>query len=480
MKNVISGDSVEVIESKISSKLNDLGVFSGFLPDGCCVPDSLWEECGYSAEDRKNLNWLDLVISDDRPLVYNSWKDFIDGKVDIFDQTYRFGTKNGKWIWNRSRCTIVSRNMEENTGTFLGINTDITHIKATERELSRAKDHADRKANESETLRNVIGIIAGSLKVSETVEIVFEQAHSLINYSFGTVEIPHEKGIRIIGSFGLDENLSEDLPLFPHPHDKNPVSIILTQKKGLILKNIGKEYPEYPLLKFSSTKIRSWLGIPLQVKNKTIGVLTISHTKENHFKSRDLVLLQALGDHVAIALENAKLHERLYNLAMVDPLMGIGSRHNFNHQGQYIFTQALRYKRELAVLLIDVDFFKKINDTYGHDVGDIVLKEIAKACANVLRESDMIARYGGEEIVAVLPETAVNPALMVAERIRKSVETLTFEEIDRKVSVSIGLYTNIPEKDDSLDHFLHFADEALYQAKESGRNRVVVYESSSK
>ncbi|MFW6366640.1 MAG: GGDEF domain-containing protein, partial [Spirochaetota bacterium] len=257
-----------------------------------------------------------------------------------------------------------------------------------------------------------------------------------------------------------------------HPDDDNPVSIILQKNTAVVVQDMMQEYPDYPVLKLTEVPIRSWIGVPLHLNEKTVGVLTFGHERKGLFRGRDLTLLQALADHVAIALENARLHEKIYRLAMVDPLMGIGSRHNFNHQGHLLFAQAKRYRRELSLLIIDVDHFKKINDTYGHDTGDIVLKKIAAACSGVLRDSDMIARYGGEEIVVLLPETGLTQGILVAERIRESITMMDVDLIEWTVTASIGIYAGIPDPDGTLDQYLQNADEALYQAKECGRNCV--------
>lgn len=462
----------DVLASKYptDNSLNNLGVFTGILSQDSCIPDSLWEECGYSLHDRTQQVWLDSVHPDERNLLEYSWNEFVSGKSSVFDQTYRFATKNGKWIWNRTRCTMA--HYSERPDQFIGINTDITHIKATERELNRAKDYADKRASESETLRKVVAVITGSLKVTETVDVVFEQAGKLIDFDYAAVEILSSEGIELSGAFGYKDDMRSLLPVSLHPDNSNPASCIVSAKKGMLLQDISTVYPNYPLIRIGESGMISWIGVPLIVKDRVIGVLSIGSRAIDIYKGRDLSLLQALGDHVAIALENARLHEKIYKLAMIDPLMGIGSRHNFNHQAPLIFSQAVRHQRDLALVLIDVDHFKKINDTYGHDTGDIVLRHIAGACKSVLRESDLIARYGGEEIIVVLPETAVEASLLVAERIRQAVMNLCLDRIEWQITVSIGVFSRIPGRKETLDYYIHCADEALYRAKENGRNMV--------
>ena len=171
-------------------------------------------------------------------------------------------------------------------------------------------------------------------------------------------------------------------------------------------------------------------------------------------------------------------NRKLKELSNTDGLTGLKNRRYFNEEFHHEFVRAVRDKTPLSVLLIDVDHFKKINDTYGHLAGDDCLKLIAEAIqALVRRECDFVSRYGGEEFCMVLPNTRTDGALHMAEAVRKSVEALGFilDGVHVQVTVSVGVVTELPEKKENVQHFLSQADEALYLSKQQGRNRVTLY-----
>ena len=164
----------------------------------------------------------------------------------------------------------------------------------------------------------------------------------------------------------------------------------------------------------------------------------------------------------ALLASNARLEE----LTRTDPLTGLRNRRSFDQEFVARFEHARRYNRPMAVAMIDIDHFKRINDTLGHQQGDAVLQRVAAVLRRCSRQSDLVARYGGEEFVVVLPETALLEALQFAEKIRASVAA------DDGVTVSLGIAAMPPARFNEPEAFLRAADEALYRAKESGRNRV--------
>lgn len=172
--------------------------------------------------------------------------------------------------------------------------------------------------------------------------------------------------------------------------------------------------------------------------------------------------------------ERKKAERRLKELATTDSLTGLFNRRKFLEISERELLSAKRYKRPLCVMMLDIDHFKKVNDTYGHDGGDEVLRAIASIMQQSLRESDAVGRLGGEEFAAILPETDIIKAGEVGERIRKAVEahtSLTADNEEVRVTISIGIATHCMSTPD-MDSMLKSADTALYRAKELGRNRI--------
>lgn len=175
---------------------------------------------------------------------------------------------------------------------------------------------------------------------------------------------------------------------------------------------------------------------------------------------------------------NAKLEEVLSEvrrLAITDPLTGLFNRRHFTSMLEKEFSRVRRYKSELGCLIIDIDYFKKINDTLGHHAGDTVLSEVSGIFTAGLRKADIICRWGGEEFVVLLPQTGPQMTHEVAERLRLAVQEYRFlKHPELKVTVSIGASTWPAEGMDSPDTIINTADEALYRAKNAGRNRVMM------
>ncbi|NLL91160.1 MAG: GGDEF domain-containing protein [Ruminococcaceae bacterium] len=172
------------------------------------------------------------------------------------------------------------------------------------------------------------------------------------------------------------------------------------------------------------------------------------------------------------------MYERSYELlkasSNLDPLTKIYNRRYFMGKAEAYYERALRDEKSLSLLFIDIDFFKKANDTYGHLFGDEVLKVVAKVISENVRPLDLCCRYGGEEFLILLHDASREQAVSAGNRIREKIEDLTFEENpEYKCTVSVGIYSGIPDNEKSAQFYIDYADQALYMAKESGRNCVV-------
>ena len=188
-------------------------------------------------------------------------------------------------------------------------------------------------------------------------------------------------------------------------------------------------------------------------------------------KINALVKLKELQD------ELEKKNKLLENLAITDGLTGVYNYRFFYQKLKEEFERAKRYETPLACIMMDLDFFKNINDKYGHMVGDTVLIELATKITENIRKNDVFARYGGEEFVLLLPHTSENGAYNEAERIRKAVENFHFSHVeDGEVKISLGISNYPADYINTPDDLLKCADTALYKAKKSGRNRTVVFD----
>jgi diguanylate cyclase (GGDEF)-like protein len=215
--------------------------------------------------------------------------------------------------------------------------------------------------------------------------------------------------------------------------------------------------------------------MPLMAGGKVIGTLVASSAHRNVLEGEARRRIDALSVLTAGALDRAIALDQVSQLATTDGLTGIANRRQLDHTGDRIVKEAARYQRPVAAIMTDVDYFKRVNDGYGHVAGDDVLKGLASILREEARASDLVGRYGGEEFMVLLPNTDAEGARLFAERLRARLEAAEFATQGGllRVTASFGVSTVNPGSG-TLADLIANADAALYRAKESGRNRVEV------
>jgi len=217
------------------------------------------------------------------------------------------------------------------------------------------------------------------------------------------------------------------------------------------------------------------IALPIMTRMKTYGIIA---TISKH-RVKDITevkrLLQIVAEITGIALENIELFNKIENIAITDTLTQLWNRSYLFKQFSHDLEKARKKLRPISVIMFDLDHFKSFNDTYGHLVGDKILKEISKVLMNKTKKIGWVARYGGEEFLVVLPETTKDEAFHTAEKIRKNIENMHFaidKNITLKLTISGGI-ASFPFDGDETESLIKSADDSLYRAKEEGRNRIV-------
>jgi diguanylate cyclase (GGDEF)-like protein len=206
------------------------------------------------------------------------------------------------------------------------------------------------------------------------------------------------------------------------------------------------------------------------VYNDVIGVINVTNKRHGkEFTDEDVEMLKAVADQAAVAINKAQL----WDMAVTDSLTGLYVRRYFMVKLQEELHRAERYNNILSVVMADLDQFKNINDTYGHDAGDRVLEAIGKFLQQNIRDVDVIARYGGEEFVLMIPEATKDAAQNLSERLRKNLSEMKFKDLP-PITISLGIATYPYDGTDAED-LIKKADAAMYAAKRAGRNQVVKY-----
>lgn len=225
----------------------------------------------------------------------------------------------------------------------------------------------------------------------------------------------------------------------------------------------------------SGFETKSVVCVPLKCKGKVMGVIElVNKLKKNQFSEEDLFILTTLADYAAIALENAQYFQKVKELTITDDVTRLyNSRYMYDYLDQEL-RRSQRYEMELSIIFLDLDYFKSVNDTYGHLIGSRLLREIAKVVLSCLRTVDIAVRYGGDEFVIILPSTPKENAVRVAQRIRDSMKNNVFlqhEGLKIRQTASFGVASFPKDANNKLD-LIRQADKAMYQIKNSSRDGV--------
>lgn len=340
------------------------------------------------------------------------------------------------------------------------------------------------------------------IELADASGVAFEKAslHEQANELVGELRIINEITQRLNSSLNLEETLrfatTELLRLFdaeyccvlqkdPHtdqfvvittnvprmagesmPPDSGVCGVLLRSREPLILSDYRLRTPVRSRF-MELTGSRSLLATPLTMKGEMNGAVFLAHRKPHYFSYENYKLLSVLSIHLGLALSNARLHEEVRRLSITDNLTGMYNRRYLDE----IVQRRLLKDGAGALLLIDIDHFKQVNDTFGHQAGDAVLVQVSEIVSGSIRDSDIAARWGGDELAVYFPKLDMNLAVRVAERIRKRVKG----ETRPPVTVSCGLAEwKTGEGPDTVDTLFSRADAALYDAKKAGRNRIAL------
>jgi len=342
--------------------------------------------------------------------------------------------------------------------------------------LEESNRALDRKVGELELLNEISRNLNVVGDLGDVLATVLELSARGVDASGGAVHLfdPATGGLHRAALCGPLPPLAGAVPI--------PLGTGLLGSVGQSLKAllVGPGHPFGPEeLGFASgSEIQSILSVPLTLERRLVGLLTmVNKTGGRPFTDSDLTWMQTVANHTASVMENL----RLFKLATEDGLTGLYVHRYFQIRLREELSRSARNGRPVSLLLADIDHFKQVNDLHGHQTGDVVLREVAKALRANLRDVDVPARYGGEEMAVILPETDSAGALVVAERIRSAIESHPTSNII--ITVSIGVSTvaspdNSRAARDALDalarDLIERADQALYAAKRAGRNRVTV------
>jgi diguanylate cyclase (GGDEF)-like protein len=325
-------------------------------------------------------------------------------------------------------------------------------------------------------LRSIIHAISTSVEVKGIIESAGATLPSLFDFSvFGvlwkeglTIHLFQDESCPPTFTQEVVKNMLQVLSIFgEEPLEMDRVTI-QTEKKKLRNRQRGMD---------PQASLQSHLTLPLVIEGEVIGCISINSDQANLYNIPRLQFFSVFGYQMAASLKHIQRFSTVKKEAIYDTLTNLFNRRHFEEQLSTETQKALENQSNLSIIMVDIDHFKKVNDTFGHDGGDKVLREIAFLLKNSVRKQDTVARYGGEEFVLLLPGAPLEPTSMVAERIRRSVENTPFDlgQTQIRLTISLGISNFPTHRIKSKEELVKMADLALYEAKMGGRNRVCIF-----
>ncbi|RMF43575.1 MAG: sensor domain-containing diguanylate cyclase [Deltaproteobacteria bacterium] len=344
----------------------------------------------------------------------------------------------------------------------------------TEKDPTEHRSEVEEELHGLKTIVNVAQVVVSSLDLDEVLDNILVSAMAVLEMPAGSIALCDDAGASLTMKLahGLSPAFTSRSTWQIRPGgltarilDRGEVFAIEDTERSEVFSN--------PLA--LAEGIRSLVAVPLRVQEKVIGILYVDDFVPRRFSGVQLETMAILGSFASMSLDNARLHARTLELACTDGLTGAFNHRHFKKSLVDELGRARRYDLSFALIMFDIDDFKAFNDRYGHPVGDRVLVAVADILRDTLRDCDQIFRYGGEEFIALLPETGIEQALAAAERCRERIaDEAADAAIDAgqdRITVSVGVAV-FPRDAETFDGLLKVVDDLMYLAKRRGKNKV--------
>jgi diguanylate cyclase (GGDEF)-like protein/PAS domain S-box-containing protein len=466
---------------KLSERL-DLSLKSGAIgswawdlsnkENGLIWDKRMYEIYGLEHLDRSITyqDWADLIYPDDLLSLENILQEAIQENKD-FAVEFRICQNNGEHRWIKSLASI-QRNAQGEALRMTGINYDVTDRKQIELDLKFTNQHLNdlitdlnQRHVEMLALSEISDFLQACLTVEEACNTLSQLVEPLFPQCTGGIFIISTSRNRVEMMSSWGESLySEKAFLLKDCWALRRGRIHFHTHNGPCCNHIRL-----------NEEITATLCIPMIAQGETIGLFYLSTNTTSALSEAKQQVSRTLAEQVGMAIANLRLQETLKQQSIRDPLTGLYNRRYLEESLDQELSRAQRQKHPISMIMLDIDHFKRFNDTYGHDAGDYVLQTVGNMLKKYVRGSDVACRYGGEEMILVLPELPLEAASKRAEEIREAISMLVLSHNDKSlgnVTASVGV-ASFPQHGITGSSVMQAADAALYQAKAAGRNQVL-------
>lgn len=320
--------------------------------------------------------------------------------------------------------------------------------------------------------------LSSTLNIDEILDIAAASSKEIVDYDMACFLLMQDsETLKVAAAKGF--KAAELLNKTFH-RDESLVGWVVKNGKFLSFTDFQDNKRDIPIFPGQYLPMRSLICLPLAMKDDTFGVFLMASRKEKFFSPYETKIFEVIAAHTATHIANARMYQQAERMATTDGLTGLFNHRYFQERLAAELERGERYKQKLSLVLVDIDHFKKVNDTHGHPAGDKILKEVAKILTSTVRTVDVAARYGGEEFVIILVNTDGKGALETAERIRKIMETGKFDINGAGIKITGSMGIAVFPDDTGLEEgsqrlLISKTDSALYLAKKEGRNRVYLF-----
>ena len=350
-------------------------------------------------------------------------------------------------------------------------------------ELSQAREAERQQRILAELLVETISAINSSLDYNEVLDLLLVNMGRVVPHDTANIALINEQGmVHVLRSHNNLEPEEIDQPETPEsPLENHPLWKKVAECHCPIIVADAHAETNQEESRGRTTQLkglRSHVCVPILSEQQLLGFINLGSSIPHFFTDEHVERMKIFADQAAVAIEKARLFNKVQQLATLDGLTGVYNRRHLLDLAQREYARTRRYNRAISALMIDLDHFKRVNDTYGHPIGDLALIALTRCCQKNLRPSDLFGRYGGEEFLVLLPETDMAQAIEVAERLCKQISEIELDTEKGPVhfTASVGVATLCKDEEISLDQLIVHADDALYAAKAAGRNRVAGYQ----